>query len=574
MSNAGKNLTLLASVLLMSLLLCEVAFRLINGVSPFALTNFRETRAIRVTFNDMSRYDALLGVVHRDNLDYGGFRTAEYGIRRHSPEQTRARKGAILVSGASFTAGSDVVDADTWAAQLEQILGRPVENAAVGGWGADQVILRAEQLIPILEPEIIVLDLMDATIQWVSYSVFGMPKPYFSIEKGKLIAHNAPVPRSLPHDLLPRAGWLKSIGSYSLIVDRVMSTIDANAWYGQPGTVVRIQNDPINVTCALLQRLKLKTEERNIRVALLSLFNAPQIMSTEGPPPSVISVEKCAGAMGFQLISAFDRMHALYREDPKSIEALYFKQNDLFTHFTPRGNREVAMLVAEALKAQPAKGVASDYQLAPFVPGDGRNLFVGSGALEDLVSESQGVLLRKLVRGASEAQGFQMSASGVKGEHFIALKPVSVDGGPITLSLEVRAEESEAFRVELFVGSGSAVFAEFDLGRAYSTTIPVGELEFRNLDAQVLPLRGGWYGISLTVTLPAADEVRILLRLRDRAGVSNFASNGEAMLLRRLQLERGQSASPYRTSSSELGDAINLHPTSGQQQRPSRIDAR
>src|SRR5262249_2171395 len=153
-----------------------------------------------------------------------------------------------------FTAGSGVVDADTWPAQLEQLLGRPVENAAAGGWGVDQVIMRAEDLMRVIEPEAIVIDLMDATIQWTSYSVLGMPKPYFTVARGKLAEHNVPVPRVLPNDGLPRVGWLKSMGSYSLIVDRVMATIDANAWYGVSETVARIQNDPVNVACTLLQR--------------------------------------------------------------------------------------------------------------------------------------------------------------------------------------------------------------------------------------------------------------------------------------------------------------------------------
>src|SRR5262245_51261174 len=126
MPNAVKNLTLLAAVIVLLLLVCEVAFRLVNGVSPFALTNFREARALKVNLNDWIRYDSRLGWVHRDNLSYDVFHTAEHGIRRNSPEQSKVRKGAILVSGSSFTAGSEVTDEYAWPAQLEQILGRPV----------------------------------------------------------------------------------------------------------------------------------------------------------------------------------------------------------------------------------------------------------------------------------------------------------------------------------------------------------------------------------------------------------------------------------------------------------------
>jgi hypothetical protein len=553
MSNAAKNLTLLTSVLLGSLLLCEVAFRLINGVSPFALTNFREAGAIRVNLNNAVRYDSKLGWVHRENLDLGGFQTGEYAIRHHSPGQTRVRKGAILVSGSSFTAGSDVANADTWPAQLEQILDRPVENAAVGGYGVDQIVMRAEQLLPIVEPEAIVIDLMESTVQWVGYSVFTMPKPYFTLMDGKLVEHNVPVPRSLPSDLLPRAGWLKSIGGYSLIVDRVMSTIDANTWHGQPGTVDRIQNDPIDVTCALLQRLKLQAEERNIPVVVLSLFSGEQIVELERPPQTVLRVEKCARLMGFRLAKAFDRMRALYREDPQNMEELYGRYksyHNLFAHFTPRGNREIAIVVADALKAQPAKGEATDYQLPSFVPGDGRNLLVGSEKLEELVSGAPGVVFHSLPKPADgQAQEFQISSSGTEGQHYLSLKPIKVDEGPVTLSFEVKLEGSDMFRAQLIAGAGTGMLADLDVRRVQSATFAVGELELRNMHAEVVPLRDGWHRISVGATLPVAVDLNIIVQLKDEAAGIAFASNGETVLLRRVQLEHGQSASPYRPSS-------------------------
>jgi hypothetical protein len=564
MSNAGKNFTLLASVLLVSLLLCEVAFRLINGVSPFALTNVREARVIKVDLNKAVRYDSRVGWVHLDNLDFGALRTAEYGIRRHSPEQTRVRKGAILVSGSSFTAGSGVVDTDTWPAQMEQLLGRPVENAAAGGWGVDQVIMRAEDLLPVVEPEAIVIDLMDTTIQWASYSVFSMPKPYFTFAQGKLTEHNVPVPQFLPSDGLPRVGWLKSLGSYSLIVDRVMATIDANAWYGEAESIVQIQNDPINVTCALLQRLKLKAELKKIRVALVSLFAGGQV-TAKAPPQSVLRVENCARSMGIQVISVFDRMRALYREDPHILEALYGKHGDLLSHYTPRGNREVAMVVAEGLRLQPPEGMAADYRLpAPSIPGDGRNLLDGSETLVALVSGTMEALSRQLAKPTpGKAQEFQISASGAKGEHVVTLRPVKIEDGPVTLSLEVRPQGSEMFRVQLLANGSSGVIGDFDLRRARTATVAVGELEVRDLEAQVVPLRDGWHRVSVGGTLPAA-QLHIVLQLKDPAGATTFAPNGEAILFRRLQLERGQSASPYTPTSGRAsvgftnGDGINL----------------
>ena len=77
MSNAGKNLTLFTSVLVLSLVLCEVAFRLINGVSPLAFTNFREARVIRVA----CACDSALGAPRAADSPEGPHGTAVAAMR-------------------------------------------------------------------------------------------------------------------------------------------------------------------------------------------------------------------------------------------------------------------------------------------------------------------------------------------------------------------------------------------------------------------------------------------------------------------------------------------------------------
>jgi hypothetical protein len=94
-----------------------------------------------------------------------------------------------------------------------------------------------------------------------------------------------------------------------------------------------------------------------------------------------------------------DLMRALYVEDPNNMEALYGRYksyNNMFAHFTPRGNREVAMAVAGALNADLAKGIATDYHLEAFVPGDGQNLIPSSETLEELIAGAPGVLFHTI----------------------------------------------------------------------------------------------------------------------------------------------------------------------------------
>ncbi len=67
------------------------------------------------------------------------------------------QKEAILVVGDSFGLGSDVIDAETWPAYLERMVGTQVINAAVGGYALDQIVLRAEDLVPLLRPRMLLV---------------------------------------------------------------------------------------------------------------------------------------------------------------------------------------------------------------------------------------------------------------------------------------------------------------------------------------------------------------------------------------------------------------------------------
>ena len=58
----------------------------------------------------------------------------------------------ILAVGNSFTFGDEVSDDATWPAQLEAETRRRVVNAGVFGYGLDQTILRAEQLVSVESP--------------------------------------------------------------------------------------------------------------------------------------------------------------------------------------------------------------------------------------------------------------------------------------------------------------------------------------------------------------------------------------------------------------------------------------
>jgi hypothetical protein len=141
------------------LVILELAFRAIAGVPVLSLADWR--RAADTNLTGISEYDPVVGWHTKAGVETKGMNTIDFGIRRNSETDTAIRKGGTLVVGDSFTAGSGVNDEQTWPADLERMTGQPVLNAAVGGWGIDQMILRVGQLLDATKPKTVILAIQD-----------------------------------------------------------------------------------------------------------------------------------------------------------------------------------------------------------------------------------------------------------------------------------------------------------------------------------------------------------------------------------------------------------------------------
>jgi hypothetical protein len=343
-----KNLLLLVATVCLTLLVCEFALRLWHGVSPVAFSGFRHTPARAFDLFGTGRVDRTLGWVLKEHLDTPRFHTLEQGIRRNGAGQVGLRPGNILVVGSSFTSGAEVTDEQSWPAQLERLMGRPVDNAAVGGYALDQIVLRAEQLLPVARPRVLLLGLMDSVIEWNGYAITSSPKPFFVMQSGALVARNIPVP-SLA-EALPFEPIMNALG-YSHVIDRLMARLDPGGWYSRR---VRVDNDPVEVSCRLLQRLKQETDRLEVRTILVSEIWAPDVTSGDVPPPRLARVEDCARAMGYRMVDTFGAFRARYKADRDSFSQYYVVNTvGRLTHFSESGNRLVAEMVAGALSREP-----------------------------------------------------------------------------------------------------------------------------------------------------------------------------------------------------------------------------
>jgi hypothetical protein len=353
LTERGKNLLLTVAAACLTLLVCEIALRLWHGVSPLDFSNFRNKRTMRIHLSETIRYDPMLGWVLKENLDAPDFHTLKHGIRRNTLEQSGLRPGNILAVGGSFTTGVQVTDEQSWPAQLERLTGRPVDNAAVPAYGLDQIVLRAEQLVPVARPRVLLVGVGDWNIKWVGTSVkWGGAKPFFTVEHGNLLAHNVPalLPQPKPDPFEP----IKTVLGYSHLVDRLMLRIDPDGWLSNTMDAVgRVRNDPVDISCRLLQRLKWETDKLAIRTILVSELTVSEVVQATVPPPSLGRVEECARVQGYDIVDTFGAFRAEHQADPKRLAEYYVLSTGNNVHFSEPGNRRVAEMVAAALAVEP-----------------------------------------------------------------------------------------------------------------------------------------------------------------------------------------------------------------------------
>jgi hypothetical protein len=344
MTERRKNMLLLTATVVLTLLVCEIGLRLWHHVPLLQLNNRRgggETNNLR---SDI-RYDSLLGWSVKDHLDTPRVHTVEHGIRRNSPAQARPRPDGILVVGASFTWGGEVVDGEAWPAQLEAMIDLPVDNAAVPAFAVDQIVMRAEQLLPVMRPRLLLLGFTRLSIDWNGLALHTMPKPYFTVDRGELSVHNVPVPTFREADPFePLIGAL----AYSHVLDRVMDRLDPGGFYSR---LVPAPNDPVDVSCRLLRRLKLKADEQGLAVGVVTEIGRNEVLGSDRPPAPLTSVEECARGAGYRVISTFDGFKQASVADFERFRTLYLAGG--YPHYSPRGNRLVAEIVAGALKSEP-----------------------------------------------------------------------------------------------------------------------------------------------------------------------------------------------------------------------------
>lgn len=162
----------------------------------------------------------------------------------------------VLAVGDSFTFGLEAGDEETWPALLEVQLRTRVVNAGVTAYGFDQVVLRAEALVPELRPDLLIVCLVADDVNRCQYSYrWGSRKPWFVLDEsaqGGLRLQGRPVPAGEP----PRARLvaLRSVLSFSHLADSVLLRAAPEWWLGGRG-IEQVHRDGVRVAERLIDRL-------------------------------------------------------------------------------------------------------------------------------------------------------------------------------------------------------------------------------------------------------------------------------------------------------------------------------
>ena len=349
------NILLLLASITATFAVIEIGFRVATGLPVLRWEEWRQRHVVANRLGGHAQVDPVLGWVSKPNFSSPGHTSLQHGIRRNGTE-TEIRTGHILAVGDSFTEGWEVEDDDSWPAYLERMTGIPVINAGVGGYGTDQTILRAEQMLPIVKPKTLIIGILDFDLDRTEHTSFHSPKPWFSVENGALQHHP---PSALPP---PRDEWWRSILlglrgplGYSAVADFVLARLAPGYWHGTRAYEFAKSDriDGVQVTCLLLERLKPVVAKQNVRTLVFAQYFAPTILENDQPPEDMRKVMACARQQGFEVVDQFASLKALTLQDPEALRRYYWVNSDVvfYRHMNGEGNEHAAKLLKRVLRA-------------------------------------------------------------------------------------------------------------------------------------------------------------------------------------------------------------------------------
>jgi hypothetical protein len=353
---------LVTTGLLACLLIAEVGVRALGTDDKrWQFRNFLDDPGITGGRWRILQPDPMLGYVPRpgySGTDRSGralLSFDERGLRLHGPV-TRAPVGTappVLVVGDSYAMGEEVGDDETFPAYLQEILGRHVLNGGVQGYGIDQIVLRAERLVPALRPDTLVVSFIADDVRRATLRIlWGIDKPYFDIVGGRLSLRNVPVPP--PTASSRPLGPVRSILGYSFLADVAARRLNLESWWleGRPMHAVVAHDRGARVSCLLMDRLRLLSEAYALRVLVVGEYTPDAWQSPSGQQFEARVIDNllaCAEKSGLDTLDTLHPVEAAVTTRGPAAYYVNWQKN-------AKGNHLVASLIANALQGGPAVG--------------------------------------------------------------------------------------------------------------------------------------------------------------------------------------------------------------------------
>lgn len=352
-------LTLLA--LACTFLPLEAGYRYYNGEEVLNLENYTQRKYFNTS--QPSQYDPFMGWTLKPNEQMitkwdKQVTTLDFGLRSNGAPRPQNKK-SILVVGDSFTFGDQVADSETWPAKLEKMTGIPVLNGGVCGYGIDQMIHRAEELVPQLRPDILIVGIIPADVARTScLELYGVPKPYYTITYGKLEHHTEHMEaffnKKPPEETLK---W-KILG-HSYLLSSLFFKSSVPLFYKNPYKFAH--NKGLKVSRMLLDKLLGLKEDFDVQVVLLLQYKLKnfyyrqeldddgivEISDKKEAVGEMIELAKHAHDLGIMVMDSYDMLLGVWKgEGGEGVAELYSG------HFSPKGNEAVAQFITGRLTDQ------------------------------------------------------------------------------------------------------------------------------------------------------------------------------------------------------------------------------
>lgn len=338
-----RRLLFAAIPLLALLVVGELAVRAVRA--PLHFGSFRDLRTDLLKRNYPAAKDPQLGYVpkagfaSRDN-HWGTLVSIDAdGLRRNGPNPPPPGERVVVCVGDSFTFGDEVDDDASWPAQLEQAIAKPVKNGGVFGYSFAQTALRAEQLLPRIAADALVVSLIPDDVKRCEQSKRYSEIPWFDVAGDELVLRNVPVPDSDRSELDRQ--WVRRLLGHSALCDTICWNV-APVWWAGGAREAWVHPRPFGrtIVAKLLARLQAQCRARGVRLLLVLQDVAEP--SAEGREDGR-AVVAAAAALGIETLDLQAEFDALAAREPE------LKQRWFVGHMAPAGNAWVAGRIADTL---------------------------------------------------------------------------------------------------------------------------------------------------------------------------------------------------------------------------------